>query len=154
MCKPSFSITFIFFAASAMSKATPIPFGMENGEILSMQITASSSQGPFHLPNEARLNNQPKGKNVGAWCPKKHNKDQWLQIDFGKERNIQQIATQVFNSRFFLTCVKLPGYIRCEQCNFTTAAINVFLTSDLFRFASTLRFSQASKLLCSSLIDL
>ena len=94
-----------------MSQAIPIPFGMENGDILSMQIIASSCQSPFHLPNEARLNNKPRGKNAGAWCPKKHNKDQWLQIDFGKERNIQQIATQVFDPRSVLTRVKLFGYI-------------------------------------------
>ncbi len=91
-----------YFSANIMAKKAPHPFGMVSREIPDSCITASSQQDPFHRPNQARLNNEHSGKNAGAWCPKKHNNNQWLQIDFGKIRNIQQIAIQVFFHSFAL----------------------------------------------------
>ncbi|XP_065052507.1 uncharacterized protein LOC135681808 [Rhopilema esculentum] len=80
--------------ASLMEKQAPRPIGMESREFPNAQITASSEQGPYYKAHEARLNNKPKGKIIGAWCPKNHDDCQWLQIDMGKERNVQQIGTQ------------------------------------------------------------
>eukprot|EP00794_Sanderia_malayensis_P012732 gene12732-14037_t len=82
------------FTGNLMSKIAPIPMGMESKEIADACITASSQQDAFHKPIQARLNNEHRGKNAGAWCPKKHDNNQWLQIDLGKVRNIQQISTQ------------------------------------------------------------
>ena len=78
-----------------MEKQAPRPIGMESRELPNAQITASSEQGPYYKAHEARLNNKPKGKIIGAWCPKNHDNCQWLQIDMGTERNVQQIGTQV-----------------------------------------------------------
>ena len=75
--------------------AQKCPIGMESGDILSCQLAASSEQSPYHRVDQARLNNSPKSKNAGAWCPKEHDDHQWLQIDMGKVNNVLQIATQV-----------------------------------------------------------
>ena len=87
-----------------MANILPCPIGMENGEILDLQITSSSEQGPYYRAHQARLNNYAKAKNAGAWCPKKHDNKQWLQIDMGHERKVVQIATQV--SVLHLICKK------------------------------------------------
>ena len=84
--------------APLMTQITPYPIGMESGEITASQITASTEQSPYHRANQARLNNVAKGKNIGAWSPKKHNDHQWLQVDMQYERKVVQISTQVFTT--------------------------------------------------------
>lgn len=78
-----------------MEQTCQYPIGIENGKIIDSQITASSEQGPYHRAYQARLNNIAKGKNAGAWCPKKHDQSQWLQIDMGRKMDVLGIATQV-----------------------------------------------------------
>ena len=79
-----------------MAKILPCPIGIETGEILNSQITSSSDQSPYHRAYQARLNNGPQIKNAGAWCPKKQDSNQWLQVDMEYERKVVQIATQVY----------------------------------------------------------
>ena len=85
-----------------MAEIVPWPIGIESGEVRDSQITSSSEQSPYHRAHQARLNNNAKAKNIGAWCPKKHDNNQWLQIDMEVERNVLQIATQVNIQKYFL----------------------------------------------------
>ena len=79
-----------------MSQILPYPIGIETGEILNSQITSSTDKSPYHRAYQARLNNSPQVKNAGAWCPKKQDIHQWLQVDMEYERKVVQIATQVY----------------------------------------------------------
>ena len=51
--------------------------GMESGDILDNQITASSSR-PADLPQHGRLNNNK------YWCAGKNSKDEYFQVDLGQ----------------------------------------------------------------------
>ena len=53
------------------------PLGMQSGDIKDSQITASSYR-PADLPHYGRLHN---GK---YWCAKEKNKNEYIQIDFGR----------------------------------------------------------------------
>ena len=48
--------------------------GMESREIPVDMITASSQWDINHVPQLARLNNQPRNGAIGAWVPKKESK--------------------------------------------------------------------------------
>ena len=69
--------------------------GMENKKIPDVAVTASSTYLPRagHEPWQARLNNRPSGS-YGAWSALENNTAQYLQIDLGKERVVNEIATQ------------------------------------------------------------
>ena len=66
------------------------PLGMENNTIPDGAVKASSIYPDAgHEPCQARLNNP-----VLSWSAEKNNTEQYLQIDLGKERVVNKIATQ------------------------------------------------------------
>ena len=80
--------------AFVMTGRTPKPIGLSTRIIPDTSISASSHQDPYHVPSQARLNNEHNGKHAGVWCPKKHDQNQWVQFDLGSVTSVQQIATQ------------------------------------------------------------
>ena len=70
------------------------PLGLENGAISDAQISASSQWDNNLGPHRARLNGNPTGKGMGAWCALNNDKNQWLQVDLGRYTTVTHIATQ------------------------------------------------------------
>ena len=70
------------------------PLGMENREIRNDAVKASSSWGLEHEPWQARLNNIRRSGSTGSWSTRLNAVGQYLQIDLGKERVVNKIATQ------------------------------------------------------------
>ena len=70
----------------------PLRLGMENGEILDAQITASSEYASNHGTSNARLNLQRPG-NSHAWVPRSAS-GSWLQVDFELQATISEVLTQ------------------------------------------------------------
>ena len=81
------------------------PLGMENREIPNGAVTASSSYGLAHEPWQARLNNMERSGSVGTWSTGSNNIGQYLQIDLGKERVVNKIATQGRSSTVYFQWV-------------------------------------------------
>ena len=68
---------------------------MENKEIPNRAVTASSSFSSGYEPWQARLNNiQTSGRSTGSWSALHNTIGEYLQIDLGKERVVNKIATQ------------------------------------------------------------
>ncbi|XP_044163282.1 retinoschisin-like [Acropora millepora] len=67
------------------------PLGMESREIPNEAVKASSSWGSGLEPWQARLNNIGRS---GSWSAHKNAIGEYLQIDLGKERVVNKIATQ------------------------------------------------------------
>ena len=69
---------------------------MENREIPNGAVTASSTYMPSAgcEPWQARLNNAQTLGSYGSWSALQNNNGQYLQIDLGKERVVNKIATQ------------------------------------------------------------
>ena len=67
---------------------------MENREIPNGAVTASSVGGLAHEPWQARLNNIETSGSTGSWSTGPTTVGQYLQIDLGKERVVNKIATQ------------------------------------------------------------
>ena len=67
--------------------------GMENGEILDSQISASSGSHEFSSAASSRLNWQKPGWN-SAWSPGNKDNNPWLQVDLGLQDTITEILTQ------------------------------------------------------------
>ncbi|XP_015749401.1 PREDICTED: lactadherin-like [Acropora digitifera] len=67
---------------------------MENREIPNEAVKASSSWGLQHEPWQARLNNIRRSGSTGSWSSRLNAIGQYLQIDLGKERVVNKIATQ------------------------------------------------------------
>ncbi|KAL9955702.1 hypothetical protein ACROYT_G037062 [Oculina patagonica] len=70
------------------------PLGMESGLIPNSAITASSELTPAYTAANARLNFKGEPGRVGGWIPRRQDRSQWLQVNFGKETEIMGIATQ------------------------------------------------------------
>ena len=70
------------------------PLGMENNKIPNGAVTASSSWGLEYEPWQARLNNIARSGSTGSWSTRLNAIEQYLQIDLGKERVVNKIATQ------------------------------------------------------------
>ena len=70
----------------------PLRLGMENGEILDSQITASSEWNNKHSPRNARLNLQIPG-NAYAWVPSTFS-GSWLQVNFELLAIVSEVLTQ------------------------------------------------------------
>ncbi|XP_015751481.1 PREDICTED: lactadherin-like [Acropora digitifera] len=69
---------------------------MENKEIPNRAVTASSTW-KSHAgcePWQARLKNAQGPGTYGSWCALQNNIGEYLQIDLGKERVVNKIATQ------------------------------------------------------------
>ena len=67
---------------------------MENREIPNEAVKASSSWGPKNQPWRARLNNIATSEGASSWAALQNAVGQYLQIDLGKERVVNKIATQ------------------------------------------------------------
>lgn len=80
----------------------PIPFlacqqalGMENGDILDEQITASSEKGSNHAAHQGRLHFKKVQGIFGAWTADNDDLHQWLQVDTGSPyTKVTRVATQ------------------------------------------------------------
>lgn len=70
------------------------PLGMESGQISNNYVQASSQAYSTTGPENARLHFKGARECIGAWIPKTHNRNEWLQIDFGNETRITGISTQ------------------------------------------------------------
>ncbi|XP_044163275.1 lactadherin-like [Acropora millepora] len=70
------------------------PLGMENREIPNEAVNASSSWALEYEPWQARLNNIQKSGSSGSWSALQNAIGEFLQIDLGKERVVNKIATQ------------------------------------------------------------
>ena len=80
---------------------------MENKKIPNRAVTASSTW-KSHAgcePWQARLNNAQGPGTSGSWCALQNNIAQYLQIDLGKERVVNKIATQGRPSTVYLQWV-------------------------------------------------
>ncbi len=66
------------------------PLGLQNGRILSANITASSFLDRNFLPSYARLH----GNGHGGWCAAKQDKAQFIQVDLGMMHTISGVSTQ------------------------------------------------------------
>lgn len=71
-----------------------MPLGLEDGRVPDPLIRASSSQSYYCKPFNARLNRRRVGKQGGAWCAKRSDKNQWLLVDFGALTRVKAVATQ------------------------------------------------------------
>lgn len=71
------------------------PLGMENGEILDFQITASSQSSRYYRPALARLGLKRDG---GGWCAANDDKRPYLQIDLQTPHTLTSVSTQGANS--------------------------------------------------------
>ena len=80
--------------------------GMESGEILDEQITASSILDASHAAHQGRLNFQEVYKQngdvqkSGSWLAHTNDENQWLQVDLLREESVvTSVATQGRNKR-------------------------------------------------------
>ncbi|XP_031566626.1 uncharacterized protein LOC116301675 [Actinia tenebrosa] len=69
-------------------------FGLENGDVIDAQITASSQLTATSGPSQARLHLHPGPGKAGGWVAKDSNKDQWLAVDFLRIVKISRISSQ------------------------------------------------------------
>ena len=67
---------------------------MQTKTITDAQITASSSFNSAHGPSNARLHFRSGGGKTGAWSARTNDKNQWLQVDLGKNLEVTAIQTQ------------------------------------------------------------
>lgn len=68
-----------------------MPLGVEEGEVADQLMTASSFSGHSCSPHFGRLNGY---RGAGAWCAKRKDRNQWLQVDFGATARVTRVATQ------------------------------------------------------------
>ena len=69
--------------------------GMESGEILDEQITASSIRDARHAAHQGRLNFQEGNGKSGSWSSRENDQNQWLQVDLLLEESVvTSVATQ------------------------------------------------------------
>ena len=71
-----------------------MPLGLEDGRVPDPLIRASSFYNYYCGPFNARLNRRRYGRQGGAWCAKKRDRRQWLQVDFGALSTVSGVATQ------------------------------------------------------------
>ena len=65
-----------------------VSLGVEGGRISDSQITSSSSWNSYLSTRQARLN----GK--ASWSARRNDKNQWIQVDLGRQEIVTAIATQ------------------------------------------------------------
>ena len=63
-------------------------FGVESGKIPNSQITSSTAYHPRVAAVQGRLNG------AASWSARVRNKNQWIQIDLGRDEVVTAIATQ------------------------------------------------------------
>lgn len=68
--------------------------GIEDGRIQDGAMSASSISDSNHAAQRGRLNLVASSGKKGAWCAKKSDTKQWLQIDLGTPTTVTKVATQ------------------------------------------------------------
>ena len=68
--------------------------GIEDGRIQDSAMTASTIASSNHASKLGRLNQVAASGKAGAWCAKKNDVNQWLQIDVGTSTTVTKVATQ------------------------------------------------------------
>lgn len=68
-----------------------MPLGVEEKEVADQLMTASSYSGSSCQAQYGRLNSYA---GAGAWCAKRNNRNQWMQVDFGATAKVTRVATQ------------------------------------------------------------
>lgn len=71
-----------------------LPLGMESGYLPDSALSASTSYDANHIPQFSRLNKIPAKGKAGAWCAASNNRNQWLQVFFGRETTVTKVAIQ------------------------------------------------------------
>ena len=71
-----------------------MPLGLEDKRVHNKMMRASSYYNYYCGPWSGRLNGRRAGRYGGAWCAKRRDRRQWLQIDFGALTRVSRIATQ------------------------------------------------------------
>ena len=67
---------------------------MESGYLPDSALSASTSYDANHIPQFSRLNKIPAKGKAGAWCAASNNRNQWLQVFFGRETTVTKVAIQ------------------------------------------------------------
>lgn len=80
----------IFFA----SDRCDMPLGLEDKRVPNQMMRASSQYNHYCGPWSGRLNGRRAGRYGGAWCAKRRDRSQWLQVDFGALTRVSRVATQ------------------------------------------------------------
>ena len=68
--------------------------GLEDGRIQNGAMSASSFYNSNFVANLGRLNLEARSSKAGAWCVRKPDTSQWLQINLGRGTTIKKVATQ------------------------------------------------------------
>ena len=71
-----------------------MPLGLEDKRVHDKMIRASSYYNYYCRPASGRLNGRRAGRYGGAWCAKRSDRRQWLQVDFGAIAKVSRVATQ------------------------------------------------------------
>jgi len=71
-----------------------MPLGLEDKRVHNKMMRASSYYNYYCGPWNGRLNGRRYGRYGGAWCAKRRDRRQWLQIDFGALAKVYRIASQ------------------------------------------------------------
>ena len=71
-----------------------MPLGLEDKRVHNKMMRASSYYNYWCGPWSGRLNGRRHGRYGGAWCSKRRDRHQWLQIDFGALTKVYRIASQ------------------------------------------------------------
>ena len=77
-----------------LSDRCDMPLGLEDGRVPDPFIRSSSFYNYYCGPFNARLNRRRYGRQGGAWCAKRRDRRQWLQVDFGALSTVSGVATQ------------------------------------------------------------
>ena len=75
-------------------RGAPKPLGLQNGRVPNRAIKASSEWNRYHAAWLARLKRPRRGRYAGAWCAKRNNRQQWLQVNFRGAKKVVAVATQ------------------------------------------------------------
>ena len=71
-----------------------MPLGLEDRRVPHQMMRASSYYNTYCAPRNARLHQRRAGRDGGAWCAKKSNRGQWVQVDFSADTLVRRVATQ------------------------------------------------------------
>lgn len=71
-----------------------MPLGLEDKRVPDPMMRASSYYNFYCRPSSGRLNGRRAGRYGGAWCAKRRDRRQWLQVDFGALARVSRVATQ------------------------------------------------------------
>ncbi|XP_033097846.1 lactadherin-like isoform X2 [Anneissia japonica] len=70
------------------------PLGVEDGNIGSDKLTASSEANDIHGPRRGRLNTVPDSDGIGSWSAGSNDQNQWIQADLSTVKGVTGVVTQ------------------------------------------------------------